>query len=186
MKVVGLCGASGSGKTTLAEGVITALKAAGCKVSVVKHAHKRFDIDTPGKDSWRHREAGAFEVLVANSRRLALMREHETEHEPDVHQLLAELADLSVLGHEHWVLVEGFKHADLPKIEVWREARPAALLYPVDPYVVAVATTTPLPEPTGLPVLDLDQPATVAAFLRQHAQRYEYLAPDESDPGDAA
>ena len=94
MQVIGLCGSSNSGKTTLAEKLIRALKARGCRVSVVKHAHKRFDIDRPGKDSFRHREAGAFEVLVANGHRLALMREFETEAELSVHQMLAELSDL--------------------------------------------------------------------------------------------
>ncbi len=174
MKVVGLCGASGSGKTTLAEGLIAALKASGARVSVIKHAHKRFDIDLPGKDSYRHRAAGAYEVLVANSHRVALMREFESEREPDVHELIAQLTDLGDANRPHWVLVEGFKHADLPKIEVWRAVRPADLRYPHDPHVVAVATNDPLPEPTQLPVLDLDQPATIAHFLQQDAARYDY------------
>lgn len=195
MKVVGLCGASGSGKTQLAEALIAGFKAAGAAVSVVKHAHKRFDIDIPGKDSYRHRQAGAFEVVVANSHRLAKVREYTAEAEPTVHELLVELVDLSAYGHEHWVLVEGFKHADLPKIEVWRvdhtrqreqvaqasvSTRGVPLaLYPDDPLVVAVATddATSLPAPTGLPVLDLNQPAAVLAFLRQDAGRYDYLPP---------
>jgi molybdopterin-guanine dinucleotide biosynthesis adapter protein len=179
MKVVGLCGASGSGKTSLAEGLIRALKAHGLRVSVVKHAHKRFDIDVPGKDSYRHREAGAFEVVIANSHRMAKVREFDAEMEPTVHQLLAELVDC---GHLHWVLVEGFKHAALPKIEVWRAAHGAPTLYAAgDPFVVALATDTPaaLPASTGLPVLDLNQPQAIADFLLQDALRYEYLAPDE-------
>jgi molybdopterin-guanine dinucleotide biosynthesis protein B len=197
MKVVGLCGASGSGKTQLAEALIAGFKAAGAAVSVVKHAHKRFDIDVPGKDSYRHRQAGAFVVVVANSHRLAKVREYTAEAEPTVHELLAELVDLSEYGREHWVLVEGFKHADLPKIEVWRvdhtrhgaHAAPGGgstrgaplVLYPDDPLVVAVATddAASLPAPTGLPVLDLNQPAAVLAFLRQDAGRYEYLPPTD-------
>ena len=124
MNVVGLCGASGSGKTTLGEGLIRALKLQGCRVSVIKHAHKRFDIDRPGKDSFRHREAGAFEVLVANNHRLALMREFEVEADLTVHQLIAELSDLGAFGAEHWVIVEGFKHADLPRSHgSWRGGR---------------------------------------------------------------
>jgi molybdopterin-guanine dinucleotide biosynthesis protein B len=178
MKVIGLCGSSGSGKTTLAEGLIQALKAAGCRVSVIKHAHKHFDIDRPGKDSYRHREAGAFEVLVANSRRLALMREFDAELEPSVHQLIAELADLSATGFEHWVIVEGFKHADLPKVEVWRAAHDKPLIFPNDPFVVAIASPDPLPVATGLPVLDLNDPAAIAAFLRQDAARYDYVPPE--------
>jgi molybdopterin-guanine dinucleotide biosynthesis protein B len=172
MKVVGLCGVSGAGKTGLAEGLIAALKAAGCSVSVVKHAHKGFDIDTPGKDSWRHREAGAFEVVVASSRRLALVREYEQPTELSVHDLLAELTDL---GPAHWVLVEGFKHADLPKIEVWRAERGAAVRYPDDPFVIAVASTDALPTPTHLPVFDLNDPARIAGFLMQDAALHEYI-----------
>jgi molybdopterin-guanine dinucleotide biosynthesis protein B len=171
MKVVGFCGWSGSGKTTLIEGVIATLKAAGQRVSVVKHAHHRFDIDHEGKDSWRHRKAGAFEVLVASGKRLALMREYEEEVEHDVHQLIAELAPVA-----DWVLVEGFKHADLLKIEVWRRDVGDAPLYPADPYVIAVATddAAQLPTPTGLPVLPLGQPAAVAQWLMQSGSRHDY------------
>ena len=94
MKVVGFAGYSGSGKTTLIERVIPALKARGLRVSVVKHAHHAFDIDHPGKDTYRHREAGAFEVVVASSKRLALVREFEQPAKLSVHHhLLAELWD---------------------------------------------------------------------------------------------
>jgi molybdopterin-guanine dinucleotide biosynthesis protein B len=173
MKVVGFCGWSGSGKTTLMEGVIAALKAQGQRVSVIKHAHHRFDVDRKGKDSWRHRRAGAFEVLVASSKRLALMREHEAEAEPEVHSLIAELSPVA-----DWVLVEGFRHADLLKVEVWREGVGEAPLYPADPYVTAVATDRPgaLPQPTGLPVLPLSDPQAVAQWLIQSGDRYEYTA----------
>lgn len=172
MKVVGLCGCSGAGKTTLGVGLIGALKRSGCRVSVIKHTHKAFEMDVPGKDSWRHREAGAFEVLVANRRRLVLQREFEAEMDVPVQALLAELADL---GDDHWVLVEGFKHADLPRIEVWRAACNVAPQYPHDPFVVAVASPDTPPEPTGLPWLDLDDPAAIAAFLLHDPARYEHL-----------
>ena len=175
MKVVGLCGVSGSGKTTLAEGLIAALKARGQRVSVVKHAHKRFDIDQTGKDSWRHREAGAFEVVVANRHRLALMREFEVESELTVHQLLGELADL---GSSHWVLVEGFKHADLPKVEVWRAAMSVPPLYPHDPFVVVVASSDPLPTPTALPVVSLEDAPALADLLLRHGERFDYAPTD--------
>jgi molybdopterin-guanine dinucleotide biosynthesis protein B len=171
MRVVGLCGCSGAGKTTLGVGLIAALKQAGCRVSVLKHTHKRFEMDVPGKDSWRHREAGAFEVLVANRQRLVLQREYEAETDVPVRSLLNELADL---GDQHWVLVEGFKHADLPRIEVWRAACDVAVQYPDDPFVVAVASPDPAPVPTGLPWLSLDDPAAVAAFLLQDPARYEH------------
>ncbi len=117
MKVVGFAGYSGSGKTQLIERLIPALRLRGLRVSVVKHAHHNFDIDHAGKDTFRHREAGAFEVVVASSRRLALMREFEREAQLTVHQLIAELYE----GVD-WVLVEGFKSSDLLKIEAWRAA----------------------------------------------------------------
>src|SRR5665213_1215762 len=93
MKVVGFAGYSGSGKTTLVEGLIPIFKQRGQRVSVVKHAHHRFDIDHVGKDTWRHRQAGAFEVVVASDQRLALMREFERATALTVHQLIAELDD---------------------------------------------------------------------------------------------
>src|SRR3989442_13036481 len=116
MKVVGFSGYSGSGKTTLVEQLIARLRLAGQRVSVVKHAHHDFDIDHPGKDSWRHREAGAFEVVIASDRRLAKIREYELQAQPTVHQLIAEPYDCG------WVLGEGFKHARLLKIEARRAA----------------------------------------------------------------
>ena len=111
MKVVGFAGYSGSGKTHLVERLIPVLKLRGLRVSVVKHAHHKFDIDHPGKDTYRHREAGAFEVVVASDKRLALIREFEQPAQLTVHDLIAELHD----GVD-WVLVEGFKHSDLLKI----------------------------------------------------------------------
>jgi molybdopterin-guanine dinucleotide biosynthesis protein B len=170
MKVVGFSGYSGSGKTTLVEHLIARLKLAGQRVSVIKHAHHEFDIDHPGKDSWRHRHAGAFEVVVASDRRLAKIREYEVRSEPTAHQLIAELSDCD------WVLVEGFKHADLPKIEVWRAQAGKPAQYPHDPRVVALCTDSPdrLPQPTRLPLLDLNDPDAVAHFLLGHPERYEY------------
>lgn len=171
MKVVGFAGYSGSGKTTLVEQLIPALKFRGLRVSVVKHAHHQFDIDHPGKDTWRHREAGAFEVVAASPNRLVLMREFERPTELKVHQLIAELYD----GVD-WVLVEGFKDSDLHKIEIWREASGKPALYPDDPFIAAIATDSPaaLPEPTGRPVLDLNRPDDVAAWLVENGVRFDY------------
>jgi molybdopterin-guanine dinucleotide biosynthesis adapter protein len=173
MKVIGFCGYSGSGKTTLVEQVIVRMRLASQRVSVVKHAHHAFDIDHEGKDSWRHREAGAFEVVIASNRRLAKIREFEVPTDPTVHQLIAELYDCD------WVLVEGFKHADLLKIEVWRAASGKPVQYPTDPYVVAISTDSPdqLPHATGLPLLDLNDPDAVAGFLLGNPSRYEYNPP---------
>ncbi|MFN9473489.1 molybdopterin-guanine dinucleotide biosynthesis protein B [Acidovorax sp.] len=175
MKVVCFAGFSGSGKTTLVEQLIQELRARGQRVSVVKHAHHNFDVDHPGKDTWRHRQAGAFEVVAASDRRLALMREFERPAELTVHHLLAELYQ----GVD-WVLVEGFKNSDLLKIEIWRASgegeEPRGVLFPEDDFVAAVATDAPgqLPVPTGLPLLDLNAPAQVVDWLEQYAHRFEY------------
>ena len=173
MKVVGFCGYSGSGKTTLVEQLIVRLKRAGLRVSVVKHAHHDFDIDHAGKDSWRHRQAGAGEVVIASSRRMAKMREFEAGAAPNVHALIAELNDCD------WVLVEGFKHAELAKIEVWRASNGKPALYLADRHVVAICTdiAANLPQPTQLPVLDLNDPDSVAAFLIRNPESYEYVRP---------
>ena len=171
MKVIGFAGYSGSGKTTLVEQLIAALKLRGLRVSVVKHAHHRFDIDYPGKDSYRHREAGAFEVVVTSSKRLVLMREFERESTLSVHHAIAELYE----GVD-WVLVEGFKDSDLPKIEVWRPATGKTARYPDDDFIVAIATDAPdsLPVPTQRPLLDLNDPDAIVNWLLGQRGRFEY------------
>jgi len=172
MRVVGFAGYSGSGKTTLVEAVIAQLRARAQRVSVIKHAHHAFDIDQPGKDSYRHREAGAFEVLLASSRRLALMRECEQPAQWNVHQLIARLD-----GGVDWVLVEGFKHSDLKKIEIWRAGREGSpALYPEDDFIVAIATDAAqsLPQATLRPVLDLNDAAAVAGWLVDNGERFVY------------
>jgi molybdopterin-guanine dinucleotide biosynthesis protein B len=173
VKVIGFCGYSGSGKTTLIEQLIARLTLAGQRVSVVKHAHHDFDIDHEGKDSWRHRQAGAFEVVIASNRRLAKMREFPLRAQPTLHQLVAELSDCD------WALVEGFKRAALPKIEVWRAATGKPAQYPTDARVIAIATDSPanLPAPTRLPLFDLDQIDRIAEFMLANAGRCEYSRP---------
>lgn len=181
MKVVGFCGSSGSGKTTLIAGVVAQLRAAGEHVSVIKHAHGGFELDQPGKDSHRLREAGAFEVLLASPRRLALQREFRTEVQFTVHELLAELVEVD------WVLIEGFRHADLFKVEVWRQEAAAVRGdlpgYPEDPYVVAIATDRPdaLPAPTLRPVVALDDPGALVAVLRAAGERLVYHRRHDGD-----
>jgi len=173
MKVVGFAGYSGSGKTHLVERLIPALKLRGLRVSVVKHAHHDFDIDRPGKDTYRHREAGAFEVVVASDRRLALMREFEQPARLTVHHLLAELYD----GVD-WVLVEGFKSSNLLKVEVWRPEAGKPARYPDDDFIVAIATDAPgsLPQATLRPVLDLNDADAVASWLVENGGRFDYDA----------
>ena len=177
MHVIGFSGYSGSGKTTLIEQLIARLRLAGQRVSVVKHAHHAFDIDHEGKDSWRHRQAGAFEVVIASNRRLAKIREYPVVEEPTFEQLIAELVECD------WVLVEGFKHAPLAKIEVWRAATGKPAQYPHDPFVIAIATDSAaaLPAPTGLPVFDLDDVDAIARFVLEQATRCVYAPLDEPD-----
>lgn len=173
MKVVAFAGYSGAGKTTLIEQIIVLLRQQGLRVSVVKHAGHGFDMDHPGKDSHRHREAGAFEVIMASPRRLALLREFELDTKLSVHALIAQLYD----GVD-WVLVEGYRDSDLLKIEVWRSAAGKAARYTHDDFVTAIATDSPaeLPAATGLPVLDLNQPQQVLDWLLSQGDRFEYQA----------
>ena len=161
MRIFGLAGWSGSGKTTLITGLIPELLARGVTVSTVKHAHHAFDIDRPGKDSWRHREAGACEVMVASERRWALMHELRAGPEPSLDRLIAQMSPVDL------ILVEGFKHHSHPKIEICRPALGKPPLYPDDRFVVAVASDEPLPG-LGLPLLPLSEPATVARFIIDH------------------
>ena len=157
MRVFGIAGYSGSGKTTLIERLIPDFTGRGLRVSLVKHAHHRFDIDRPGKDSWRHREAGATEVLVTSSMRWALMHELRGAPEPTLEEQLARLSPCDL------VLVEGFKHASIPKLEVYRPSLGHPALHPHDPFIVAVASDEDLP--VALPVLGLDHPAAIADFI---------------------
>jgi molybdopterin-guanine dinucleotide biosynthesis protein B len=171
MNVVAFAGYSGSGKTTLVESLIAVLKLRGLRVSVVKHAHHKFDIDHPGKDTWRHRQAGAFEVVVASENRLALIREFEQPAALSVHHLIAELYD----GVD-WVLVEGFKSSDLLKVEVWRADSGKPVRYPDDDFVVAIATDSPdqLPQATLRPVLDINDAEALATWLIDNQDRFVY------------
>ncbi len=160
MKIFGFAGYSGSGKTTLIEKLIPLFTARGLKVSLIKHAHHTFDVDTPGKDSYRHRHAGCSEVLVTSSRRWVLMHELRGAAEPDLNQQLMHLSPCDLL------LVEGFKHDPIPKIEIYRAVVDEPLLHPHDRNIVAIASDAPLQ--TSLPQLDLNQPEKIADFMLQH------------------
>ncbi|PJK31514.1 molybdopterin-guanine dinucleotide biosynthesis protein B [Minwuia thermotolerans] len=164
MKVLGLAGWSGSGKTTLMVALIPLLRRRGLTVSTIKHAHHRFDVDTPGKDSWRHRDAGASEVMVASSQRFALMHELRGASEPTLDELLARMAPVDL------VLVEGFKREGHSKIEVHRAATGKPPLYPDDPAIVAIASDMPI-EAGELPLLDLNDAEGIAEFAARFARR---------------
>lgn len=160
MRVFGFAGWSGSGKTTLIEQLIPRFIAQGLTVSLIKHAHHEFDLDRPGKDSFRHREAGCREVLVTSAVRWAL--QHELRGRPEL--TLAEA--LQRLSACDLALVEGFKGAAIPKLEVYRASVGKPLLHPRDPEIVAVATDEPLA--TVLQVLPLGEPDVVATFILGH------------------
>ena len=158
MKVIGVVGWKNNGKTTLVVRLVAHLAALGYRVSTVKHAHHEVDLDRPGKDSHRHREAGAGEVMLATSRRWALIHELRDEPEPPLDQLLARMSPADV------VVVEGFKRFPHPKIEVHRRERGTPLLARDDPSIVAVASDEPLPG-LAVPVLDLDDVTGIAALV---------------------
>lgn len=158
MKIFGLVGRSGSGKTTLMERLLPLLRGHGLTVSTVKHAHHGFDIDKPGKDSWRHREAGAEEVLLISGGRWALLHEVRDAAEPTLEELLPRLAPVDL------VLVEGYKRDAHAKLEVFRRETGQNLIQPGDPLVRAVATDAMLP-PLPVPVLDLNNTTAIADFI---------------------
>ncbi len=163
--LLGFCAyGSGAGKTTLLTSLIPLLNAHGLRISVVKHAHHSFDIDHPGKDSYRLRESGAVQMLIGSRHRWALITElsrirDRQPDEPDLADLLshidANLVDL--------ILVEGFKNAAIPKIEIYRPEMNSPLLAKDDHHVIAVASNAEVS--TDLPVLDLDKPEVIAAFI---------------------
>ncbi|HEX2567144.1 MAG TPA: molybdopterin-guanine dinucleotide biosynthesis protein B [Burkholderiales bacterium] len=160
MKTFGFAGWSGSGKTTLIEKLIPRFVQRGLRVSLIKHAHHTFDVDQPGKDSYRHRHAGATEVLVTSSRRWVLMHELRGAHEPSFDEQVKRLSPCDLL------LVEGFKFAPIPKLEVWRAATGEGLLHPNDPHIVALATDAKVE--TRLPVFDLNDDAAIASFIVEY------------------
>jgi molybdopterin-guanine dinucleotide biosynthesis adapter protein len=156
--VLGLAGWSGSGKTTLLEKLIPALVARGLRVGTLKHAHHDFDTDQPGKDSWRHRRAGASEVMVSSSRRWALVHELHGEAELDLAALLARMSPADL------VIVEGFKREPIPKLEIHRAELGKPLLAPDDPNIVAVVTSPPAPD-LAVPQFASEDVAGIAAFI---------------------
>jgi molybdopterin-guanine dinucleotide biosynthesis adapter protein len=163
MKVFGFAGYSGSGKTTLIEKVIPLLKSLGLTVSLIKHAHHSFDIDKPGKDSYRHREAGAQEVLIASSQRWVLMHELRQKSEPSLTELLTQFSACDL------VLVEGYKFSDVPKIEIFRSEAGKPRLDAKTHNIVAVAASQPLSN-DPLIQLDLNAPQTVADFIVRYCK----------------
>lgn len=162
MRVFGFAGWSGSGKTTLVEQLIPQLRAKGLVVSLIKHAHHEFDIDQAGKDSYRHRQAGCREVLVTSAVRWALMHELRGASELSLDDALAELSPCDL------VLVEGFKNAAIPKLEVYRASVGKSMLHPEDGNIVAIASDGPMVAP--LPVFALGAIVQIASFIVARAE----------------
>ena len=159
--VLGIVGWSGSGKTSLVRRLLHEFVRRGISVSTIKHAHAGFDIDTPGKDSHVHREAGACEVVVSSVNRFALIHENRDQPEPRIDGLLARMAPVDL------VLIEGFKSEPHDKLEVHRPAVGKPALYPSDPDVVALATDAGADD-AHIPVLDLNDAAAIADFIVVH------------------
>ena len=158
MRIFGLAGWSGSGKTTLLTQLIPALTDLGISVSTIKHAHHRFDIDMPGKDSYEHRRAGATEVMVTSANRWALMHENRDHGEPDMDALVARMSRVDLL------LIEGFKSYPHDKLEVHRPAVGKPLLATEDDSIVAIASDAKLSD-ISVPVLELDNIPGIADFI---------------------
>lgn len=156
----GFIGGSGAGKTTLITDVIDCLRLDGFTVSAIKRAHDGFDLDRPGKDSWRLREAGCREVMMVGDRRWALLHEYDTEPEPTLLALALRMAGVDI------VLFEGFRNAPIPMIEVFRLSLGRPMLWPNCPSVVAVAADGEVSCP--LPVLNLVAPQGVTEFITAH------------------
>ncbi|MDR3394718.1 MAG: molybdopterin-guanine dinucleotide biosynthesis protein B [Parasulfuritortus sp.] len=164
MKVFGIAGYSGAGKTTLIEKLLGELTAHGLRVSVIKQSHHDVALDPPGKDSWRHRQAGAHEVLLSSPYRWMIAAELRGAPEPSLEAHLARLSECDL------VLVEGYRHADLPKLEVHRVETGQPWLYPNDPCILAVAADEAIAD---LPCFALDAIAPITHFILEHARHVE-------------
>src|SRR5712691_2997131 len=163
MRIIGLAGWSGSGKTTLLAKIVPRLVARGYTVSTGKHAHHGFDVDTPGKDSHTHRMAGATEVLVASGKRWALMHELRDHPEPTIYDLLRKMSPVDL------VLIEGFKSALHPRIEVYRKEVGKPPFHPENPHVAGIVSDTPFPL-AGRPVVDIDDVEGVVELILATAE----------------
>ena len=159
MKIFGISGYSNSGKTTLIERLVPLFAVGGLRVSLIKHAHHGFDVDHPGKDSYRHRHAGCGEVLVTSSVRWALMHELRGAPEPTLQDLVKRITPCDLL------LIEGYKREPIPKLEVYRSTLGEPLMFPQDPRIIAIASDRKVD--TALPQFSIDDVQAIAAFIRQ-------------------
>lgn len=171
--LIGFAAFSGTGKTTLLRQLIPALKSKGLTIAVIKHAHHNFDIDIPGKDSYEIRQAGAQQVLVSSNRLMALMEVQETElHDPSLAELIPRLDS----SHLDLILVEGFKHENIPKIELYRPSLGKPLLYCDDSNIIAIASDTPLNLDTAIDQLDLNNIDEMALYLHTFIDNWTVIS----------
>lgn len=167
LPLIGFAAFSGTGKTTLLKQLIPLLNQRGIRIGMIKHAHHRFDVDTPGKDSYELRKAGAGQVLIGSRHRWALMTETpEEQDDPDLNYLIQQLDH----SRHELILVEGFKMLPFPKIELHRPSTNSPLLFPNDPNIIAIAHDGELAQPTRLPTLDINNPASLADFIVDFCQ----------------
>ena len=159
--ILGFCAYSGTGKTTLLSQLIPILRNRGIQVGVIKHAHHNFEMDREGKDSFRFRQAGATEVMLASSRRWVLLHENSEEADPDPEELLQRMN----LDHLDLILVEGFKHHMLPKIEIHRPSLGRDMMHPDLPGIIALASDETPSDNLDIPWLDLNHPEKIAEFI---------------------
>lgn len=163
--LLGFAAFSGTGKTTLLLKLLPLLKAKNLRVAVIKHAHHKFDVDKPGKDSYELRKAGATPMLISSSRRIAIMIDKEEEKEPDLEDLLTYINPEKV----DLVLVEGFKQWPFPKIELHRQSTGKPLLFPEDNNIIAIAHDEIIKSKPDIPALDINNPEQIAEFILQFA-----------------
>ena len=164
--LLGFAAFSGTGKTTLLLKLLPVLKAKNLRIAVIKHAHHKFDVDKPGKDSYELRKAGATPMLISSSRRIAIMIDKEEETEPDLEDLLSYINPEKV----DLVLVEGFKQWAFPKIELHRPSTGKSLLFPDDKNIIAIAHDETLSTQADIPVMDINNTEQIAEFVLQFAQ----------------
>lgn len=163
--IVGFVAYSGTGKTTLLLKIIPLLKEKGLHLGIIKHSHHAFEIDYPGKDSYRLRQAGAEHMLIASRQRRALIIENHRENSEEVYlnQCLPFLEDTSL----DLILVEGFKHEKFPKIEVHRPSLGRPLMFPEDDSIIAMACDAPFVSTISLPILDMNNPVEIVEFIEE-------------------
>lgn len=163
--ILGFAAPSGTGKTTLLIKLIPLLKQQGIRIAVIKHSHHDFEIDQPGKDSYRLRHAGAEQMLIASAYRHALITETPEQHEPQLSHLIQQLNH----SKTDLILVEGFRHESFPKIELHRTATGKALLYPNDNSIIALACDSIIDAP--IDILDINKPEVIVSYIMRYLSK---------------